>query len=458
MKNQNKIFAFFAFICFLFSNYFLIRYLYFDNRQISQYKLVQIIIWLNSIFWISLSFLFYKDKIKNKRLSNFIFSMSFLVIIFVSSVTVDRLIGFFLNQRNTSTRLIFEPDTTARYTTTEFDYEAQINSLGLRDREINVERNDRTRILCFGDSWTFGWGVNIEHSWPRVLEKCLIDLGHKVEVINCGQGGQYTHTYKKHMERAVPLLKPDIVLVGVLQGDDLAQVYERHYSIKAQLLKNIKATELPKIFLRKSYENILHCLKNTVKVQNRWQTQSNTIIRAFDGLSSQRYQTFDDSIRNMFESGNLNPGLLKYYMWFPERCIIFNNPDHEATKFAINKMKEDFLEMLNICNKNHSKLVFLNLPTNVYTGHIVKRNPNIDLIFNDYLYNNNRIDAMYKGIAIDVNIPYFELTDIFKSLEPKDSYFFLYDGHPNEKGYNVIGKSIGNFLVHNKFIVIKKEG
>jgi len=31
--------------------------------------------------------------------------------------------------------------------------------------------------LCFGDSWTYGWGVNVENSWPKKLEQYLLANG-----------------------------------------------------------------------------------------------------------------------------------------------------------------------------------------------------------------------------------------------------------------------------------------
>ena len=49
-----------------------------------------------------------------------------------------------------------------RSDTVEFDFVANINSLGVCDREVDIEKGNRYRILCFGDSWTFGWGVEIE--------------------------------------------------------------------------------------------------------------------------------------------------------------------------------------------------------------------------------------------------------------------------------------------------------
>jgi lysophospholipase L1-like esterase len=362
-------------------------------------------------------------------------------------------------------RLIFEPNSKARYQTTEFDFVADINGLGLRDREIRIEKGDKYRILCFGDSFTFGWGVNVENSWPKKLEQYLLTNGYEnIEIINCGQGGKYTRIYKKYIEKAVPLLKPDLVLVGVVQLDDLAQLYEHNFIINqtyvnAKILKNV-AREIKSVlrkYLKYSFRNIFSLLgnreANTVEIKTNWKASANSIIKNFKHLQKIRFYTLDDSVRSLFKSGNLNAGLLNYYINYPDRTIIFNNPNHSATKFSIREMNKDLKGMRDISDKYNSKLIFINLPTNYFTGHIVIRTPTDFL--NSYFETNNNIDPVYRSIANANNLPYIELTKHFIGLQNKSEYFFRYDGHPNEKGYEEIAKYIGKQLI--KQDILKKE-
>ena len=88
--------------------------------------------------------------------------------------------------------LIFTPNTAVHYKTSEFDFIVRTNSLGLRNKEFELHKS-KFRILCFGDSWTYGWGVNVENAWPAKLESFLNSNGYDVEVINCGQAVSYTH-------------------------------------------------------------------------------------------------------------------------------------------------------------------------------------------------------------------------------------------------------------------------
>lgn len=57
------------------------------------------------------------------------------------------------------------------------------------------------------------------------------------------------------------------------------------------------------------------------------------------------------------------------------------------------------------------------------------------------------MDSIYRSIADTNELPYIELTEHFIGLQSKSDYFFKYDGHPNEKGYEEIAKNIGKQLI-----------
>jgi lysophospholipase L1-like esterase len=473
----DKIIVFFVVLAMLFWNP-VSYYILYSQTPIYDSNAIKLAFWTVFILCILLMYLI-KKGYTNKTTINLIFTFSFTSLIFGLIVIINLGLGFLLpsnklnkNDINIGIQkkegLIFEPNSKASYKTIEFDYTANINSLGLRDKEIAIDKGDNYRVLCFGDSWTFGWGVEVENSWPKQLESFLVAKGFRnIEIINCGQGGQFTSTYKKYMEKAIPLLKPDLVLVGVLQLDDLAQLYENNFndfneipntSNKPQPSFLSKSVFVIKNFIKSSTGNIVTIIKNKnkpkiVEVKTNWEISSLNLINSFNHLQKIRFYSLNDSVQNMFRTGNLNPGLLNYYINFTDRITIFNNPSHKSTLFAISEMKKDIKSMLEICSLNNSKMIFINMPTNIFTGHNVNRTPSD--ILNNYFMENNKIDSIYQSIAHENNLPYIELTRHFIDLEDKNKYFFKYDGHPNEIGYNEIAKYIGDQLIENK-IIIKK--
>lgn len=450
MKSDNKFYSAAVVLALLFWNplsYLLI----YRNTPIYPSKANHLFYWIVFIGGLLVIVVIQKTK-PHDRLKKLALSIAFLGITFSALVVIDRIISLNPILLGLHEGLIYKPNTSATYTTTEFDYTANINSLGLRDREIERAKGNKFRILCFGDSWTFGWGVNIENSWPRKLEQYLHSRGYaNVEVINCGKPGQHTSAYKKLMAEAVPLLKPDLVLVGVLQLDDLAQLYENNsdqFDIKSGPAIYSGIRHAVAGYLRCSLNHIISMLRNGTSQSATWKTQSLSMIGNFNHLRRIRFYTLDKTVQSLFMSGNLNPALLNYYIDFPDRCIIFNNPHHPATKLAVRKMNEDFKDMKNICNTHNSTLVFINLPTSLFTGHAVIRTPSD--VLNSYFKTHNNIDAVYHSVAAHNDLPYIELTDHFIHLRDKSSFFFRYDGHPNERGYAEMAEFIGKQLIEQQ--------
>jgi lysophospholipase L1-like esterase len=98
----------------------------------------------------------------------------------------------------------------------------QINSLGLRDREIPLEAPaGHVRTLMLGDSLTFGWGVKAEDTPAKLVETELNSAqpDPRDEVINAGVGNYNTVMEVAYfLDRGVSL-KPDVVVLNYFIND-----------------------------------------------------------------------------------------------------------------------------------------------------------------------------------------------------------------------------------------------
>jgi hypothetical protein len=68
--------------------------------------------------------------------------------------------------------------------------------------------------LAVGDSFTEGWEVEDEESWPAVLEKTT-----GVPIVNAGVGGYGTDQIVMRAEQLLPIVKPKVLIVGFLESD-----------------------------------------------------------------------------------------------------------------------------------------------------------------------------------------------------------------------------------------------
>lgn len=115
--------------------------------------------------------------------------------------------------------------------------EYEINSLGLRGPLPPVEKGEGVyRVVCLGDSFTFGEGVKEPDTWPRQLERLLAARMpvRRVEVINAG-----VQAYDTKDAAALYLLKlaayrPDAVILGFCLNDatDSAETIRQNEATK----------------------------------------------------------------------------------------------------------------------------------------------------------------------------------------------------------------------------------
>jgi lysophospholipase L1-like esterase len=110
--------------------------------------------------------------------------------------------------------------------------EVSINSLGIRNRELTREKGEGTyRILCLGDSVTFGYGTESDKTYVKVLESILRE-GHpdrRFETINAGIGGFTTLQELLFLKTIGLEFEPDLVTVGFVLNDvtDMSTVEKR---------------------------------------------------------------------------------------------------------------------------------------------------------------------------------------------------------------------------------------
>jgi lysophospholipase L1-like esterase len=101
-------------------------------------------------------------------------------------------------------------------------WQISLNSLGFREREFGISKPPGTfRIVCVGDSWTFGANVNQKETYPQRLAG-LIDRsypGAGFEVLNLGTMAYSSLQGLQLMRLRVLEFSPDLVLIGFGMND-----------------------------------------------------------------------------------------------------------------------------------------------------------------------------------------------------------------------------------------------
>jgi lysophospholipase L1-like esterase len=116
-----------------------------------------------------------------------------------------------------------EPNFTGFIHCPEYQIKLAINAKGLRDREHPYEKPAGVRrILCLGDSFTAGFGVDAEETFPKVAERLLAANATATlhwEVINAGVGGTGTAHHLAYFETEGFKYEPDLTVLAFCVND-----------------------------------------------------------------------------------------------------------------------------------------------------------------------------------------------------------------------------------------------
>ena len=100
----------------------------------------------------------------------------------------------------------------------ETSWQLTVNSQGLRgQKNFGAKARDGFRVICLGDSITFGQDLDDQYTYPFQLEQLLRNsapAGTGVEVINAGVPAYTSRQGLACLDQRLVKLKPDLVILG----------------------------------------------------------------------------------------------------------------------------------------------------------------------------------------------------------------------------------------------------
>jgi hypothetical protein len=116
---------------------------------------------------------------------------------------------------------LFRPGTHRVAFPPELAYDATIDALGLRGTEpaALAPTPGRPRVLCVGDSVTFGFYVSDAETYPARLDARLKARGVAAEVLNAGCGHLTITDERRWLEEKLLALRPAVVVLQFCAND-----------------------------------------------------------------------------------------------------------------------------------------------------------------------------------------------------------------------------------------------
>ena len=290
----------------------------------------------------------------------------------------------------------------------ELDVEFRINSKGLRGEEINYSRNQSRRILCLGDSFTFGVGAGEQNTWPAQLQQQLGAKSSKlVEVLNAGVMGWGFPEYLIWFQKEGFKYKPDLVVVAAHAGDWESAV------------------------------NGLTSLDPHGKIQiHQLPPDSRDKIRKLT-----EWIPFYDTLMTHSALANVVKFATLMMLREDSRPVTHVSESDEEVFYAREKQNVALLRELDHQVRNAGgKLLLVFLPKfqAIY--------PETDPDKVSHLFQKKLAEW-----ALDLEIPFLDMGPIYRETLDRNGkdfshLFYLKDGHANPRGYRLIASTIADFL------------
>lgn len=382
---------------------------------------------------------------KNSVLAKIILATVSVTFIVLLLAVADRIYGNYL-VKNTK-ELIYPPYSRARHQSSEFDITVKINSFGFRDYEYALTKKKKYRVAVIGDSFTFGWGVDIEDCWVKILEKELNTSGLDVEILNLGKGGASPADYAQTAEKAIPILKPDMVVVCALQANDLHQLIHAYDSLpkpKIQVIKKNYLAEKTAAMLNSAFPNFTNRISiQNINIRKQWKRDAPALLTSFPEEQKLRFDELDENVKSDFQSGLLNPWLIHQAVYYPD---YFTQPLDTAdldVVIGISAMADCIAKIKQVCSANNSELIIITVPNLPYSSReemVSLRKYGFSIP--DSIFGNSLADETIKMAAEESEIEFYSVSENFRSLKKDENLYYPFDGHFTKEGNKLFATSV----------------
>ena len=290
--------------------------------------------------------------------------------------------------------------------------------LGFRNRSVPFT----TSIVTLGDSQTYGNNVLLEDNWPSRLKVYISDKG--VDVYNMSCGGWNAPQYLEMFPKAL-FFKPQVVIIAFYSGNDplssIIHVYGSDRWKSLQLNSDFEKSSINK-FKEKIYRN-----------RQDWRVE--------------------------FNDGSM-------VVFTPSDRLITNLKDNSIVTLGYDILCEVAKRISHLARKAEIPVIFTIIPTKelVYSDRVKKESIQAPEEYKELVKGEMyHIDNLAKQIK---GMPGVIYVDVLEPLKMAADNSLLYrssgkaerdkDGHPTEKGYDIIAKTIAPYA--SKYIPIISEG
>lgn len=353
---------------------------------------------------------------KNKFINISLFILTGLATLFIIELVMSLFIGKpqstlpngLFNQSSIS---YLTPGFKGRFNNNEISSEININSKGLRDKEIYyTNKNEEFRMLGLGDSFTFSY-TSYKNNFLTILEDSLNKKNKKISIIKAGVPGTGPDFYYNFYKKEGFKYNPDLILINLYIGNDITNIGE---------ISSFSSTKDNVINI-----SFFYTLKTWLRHNSRLYT---FIVGRIKGIPSLKKKLNDKGISpDVYEVYNKTPSENLILKWSKLSSII-----------------DDF--------KNYNKKIIVNIIPSIFQIDKDQEKIFLKTRINDNYDVNYPTERLEKMLLMK-NVDYINPLSSLQKANSRKSLTYRTDGHFNSYANFIIANEIKDFLISNEFIL-----
>jgi lysophospholipase L1-like esterase len=370
-----------------------------------------------------------------------IFSSLGIFIALVLLVIFDRILGIYLNLNGYFK--VRKPGLTEIVQTNEFSFIATSSAQGIRNEEVkNPKPKDIYRIFALGDSFTYGWGVNLADTWVKKLEDNLKIPGKKIEVVNLGMTDmdmgleiQTCRVYKYQ-------LQPDAIILGLFITEDLNQLanidsttpwWEKQAEKYFPTLKNLKHP-----FLDPILGDELKIENNIIRVSDFWKVQARKMVDDDARILSK----IPHEIIHDFVDGKVSPTIINLVLGYSDFWTTIL--DEKNLSNMLRLFENEIKNLKKTCSQDKPVYIVGIPPYDLFDKDLFIYRQKLGFATDERLLTID-IDRNLSDICDKYGVKYIPLLTHFRQNGCKDCYF-PWDNHLTPLGNSKTAEFIASYL------------
>ncbi len=276
------------------------------------------------------------------------------------------------------------------------------NDIGFRDDGINGE----PFAIAVGDSFAFGWGVNISDSWPEILESLI-----KKDVINMGVPGYSTIQEARLIEKYGAKFNPKVVFLTIFTND-----FSDNYIFST------------------TFDNNLYSLKRLGEEHLVTYMAIRSFYYKLRGEQSSMFLEYNGSENMIFDLSDLD-----------------NSYDTLMPQISIGKKlaEQSISDIQKYLAKNNIELILIIIPKKeqIYEDLILSIKPE----FVNATIEQKFVTVSMKNFASENGIKYIELEKELSKYR-SELLYYPHDGHLTPRGNYVAANAIYKYLIETNML------